>query len=162
MWEREHEPDCLSNLQFVSGGDGKRQFLYYIFSYLYTGILVLMMNICNTYSIYECTVYTCIYVCVHVFSATNARKQLSFGLEPEFRSSVAFCARFAAPFVHTYIHRYIQTSLRMPRTAMCECVCVCVCFLHSVLTGIYAFTAFVLIVLIINSITKYCPCLFSM
>lgn len=79
-----------------------------------------------------------------VFSDTHARKQLSFGLEPEFRSSVAFCARFAAPFVHAYIHKYIQTSLRMPRTAMCECVC-CVLFAQCV-DSIYAFTAFVLIV----------------
>lgn len=162
VWEREHEPDCLSNLQFVSGGGGKRQFLYYIFSYLYiyrhTRIDDEHMQYIFNIWMYRIRVFMC------VFSATNARKQLSFGLEPEFRSSVAFCARFAAPFVHTYIHRYIQTSLRMPRTAMCECVCVCVCvcFLHSVLTGIYAFTAFVLIVLIINSITLYCLCLFSM
>lgn len=67
-------------------------------------------------------------VFMYVFSATNARKQLSFCLEPEFRSLVAFCARFAAPFVH----KYIQTSLRMPRTAICEYVCVCVLFAQCV------------------------------
>lgn len=110
--EREHEPDCLSNLQFVSGGGGKRQFLYlFIFVFIYKHTRIDDVHIQYIFNIYVHVPYACIYVHMYVFSAANARKQLSLGLEPEFRSSVAFCARFAAPFVHTYIHIFGHTNI---------------------------------------------------
>lgn len=127
VWEREHEPDCLSNLQFVSGGGGKRQFLYYIFSYLYTyrNTRIDDEHMQYIFNIWMYRIRIFMYVCMcSLLPMLENSCHLALNLNFEVQSLFVHDL-LRLLYTHTYIGTYKHRCACLAQPCVNVCVCAC-------------------------------------